>query len=173
MSLIPAFDLNERQSAFVEAILKGRAPGDAAADAGYSTIPTAVYQLLRSPTVLGAIHAGVQRKLQHEAAISLTVLTQIRDDVTAPARVRADIGVKILAMAGHAPRTEREGQHDKPLSQMTQAEMIAFIDRNQAQVEAAERELATRAKDITPPAGVQASVPKAKVVAAKPLDYLD
>lgn len=171
MSLVTA-DLNERQSAFVDAILSGRAPSDAAADAGYSTIPTAVYQLLRSPTVLGAIHAGVQRKLQHEAALSLGVLVKIRDDKDAPARVRADIGVKLMTMAGHAPQ-RKSGHDDKPLSQMTQSEMIEFIERNQASVEAAERELAARAKDITPHAGVTVSVPTPGAATAKPLNYLD
>lgn len=165
MNDLEQFGLNDRQRVFVLAVLEGSTLVDAADKAGYigNTAP------IRSPAVLAAIHAGVQHTLQSEAAASLHVLKRIRDDESAPARVRADIGVKMLQLAGHVmPRTATSGA-DKPLAEMTRDEMVAYIDRNQAAIDRAESELAARAKDVSVPD----SVSKSTDATPNPMTFLD
>jgi hypothetical protein len=174
MSSLSVFEgLNERQAAFAEHVIKGCKPSEAARLAGYSHFVQSSTNLLNSPAVLAAIHAGVQRALQAEAAPSLAVLKKIRDDDTAPARVRADIGAKLLAMAGHAPQRNKDGKDDKPISQMTQGELLEFIERNQRAIDDAEQQLANQAKDVTGAVIVQAGVPDAATLEPSALNYLD
>jgi hypothetical protein len=113
---------------------------------------------------VAAVHQEVQRALQAEAAVSLKVLKAIRDDIAAPVRTRADIGLKLMAMAGFGREIHKTGD-DKPLNEMTQAELLAYMQRNQAEVDKLEAELASRAKDVSSPSGAK---PK-----AKPQTFLD
>ena len=123
--------------------------------------------------MLAALHAAVQESLQTDVPVSLQVLRKIRDDDTAPARVRADIGVKLMQLAGHVAPTHRDEKPSKALSDMTQAELLEHIERNQAAIEKAEAELMAKAKDITPGASVPDSVSKTQATPAKSLNYLD
>lgn len=119
------------------------------------------------------MHAGIQTQIQADAAVNLKVLHDIRDDKNAPARVRADIGVKLLGLAGHIqPRGKNDGPQ-KAISEMSQAELLSYIDENQAAIDKAEAELMAKAKDVSPGAGVTADVPKQGAQDAKGLDYLD
>lgn len=163
--------LSEKQTAFVVA-LRHMSPDDAAKSAGYDGRNAHTY-LLSVPAVLQAVHADVQRNLQADAPVNLRVLRKIRDDDAAPARVRADIGIKMLHLAGHVAPTTRDDKPQKALSDMTQAELLEHIERNQAAIEKAEAELMAKAKDITPSDSVQHSVPKDQGTQAKPLNYLD
>jgi hypothetical protein len=123
--------------------------------------------------VLAALHAAVQESLQTDVPVSLQVLRKIRDDDAAPARVRADIGVKLMQLAGHVAPTHRDDKPVKALSDMTQAELLEHIERNQAAIERAEAELMAKAKDVTPSASVSDSVSKQGTERSKPLNYLD
>jgi hypothetical protein len=128
---------------------------------------------LNSPAVLAALHAAIQESLKTDVPVSLGVLKKIRDDDAAPARVRADIGLQLMKLAGHVAPTTRDDKPQKALSDMTQAELLEHIDRNQAAIEKAEAELMAKAKDITPGDSVQHSVPKDQGAHVKPLNYLD
>lgn len=123
--------------------------------------------------MLAALHEVVQQSLKMDVAVSLTVLRKIRDDDAAPARVRADIGLQLMKLAGHVAPTTREDRPQKALSDMTQAELLEHIERNQAAIEKAEAELMAKAKDITPADSVAHSVPKEHDTQAKSLNYLD
>lgn len=173
MSIVAVNNLSEMQAAFVLHVLDGNSATVAAKLAGYSNYSQSGTNLLNSPAVMAALHAGVQRAIEQDAAVNLDVLRKIRDNDAAPARVRADIGIKLLSLAGHiAPRTKEDGPQ-KAISEMTQAELLAYIDRNQAAIERAESELMAKARDITPAAGVSDSVPKRSDAQAKATDYLD
>lgn len=122
---------------------------------------------------MAALHGGVERAIKADAAINLRVLHEIRDNKDAPARVRADIGVKLLSLAGHiAPRTRDNGP-EKAISEMTQAELLEYIDRNQTAIDKAEAELMSKAKDVSPGVGVTVDVPTQGAKPAKLMDYLD
>lgn len=168
MNDLEQFGLNDRQRLFVEAIVSGCPVDVATLKAGYEN-ELSGYQILRSPHVLAAVHHGVQRLLQAEAPVSLNVLRKIRDDDKAPARVRADVGIKMMQLAGHVVPSTSTSAADKPLAEMTRDEMVAYIDRNQAAIDRAESELAARAKDVSVPD----SVPKSTEAAANTLTFLD
>lgn len=172
MSIVATADLSDRQAAFVESLLEGCTPQVAQTVARYES-PAAYVYLLKTPAVLHAVQVGVQRLLQIDAPVNLRILRKIRDDDAAPARVRADIGLQLMKLAGHVAPTHRDDKPQKALSDMTQAELLEHIDRNQAAIEKAEAELMAKAKDITPGDSVGHSVPTGGAAAPKPLNYLD
>lgn len=163
--------LNEKQTAFVVA-LRSMSADDAAKAAGYDGRTAHVY-LLSIPTVLQAVHADVQRNLQADIWANIRVLRKIRDNDAAPARVRADVALKLSNLAGHVVPTHKDDKPGKALSDMTQAELLEHIERNQAAIEKAEAELMAKAKDITPADSVTHSVSKTTAPSVKPLNYLD
>lgn len=122
---------------------------------------------------MAALHEVVQQSIKSDAAVNLQVLRRIRDDDKAPARVRADIGLQLMKLAGHVAPTTRDDKPQKALSDMTQAELLEHIERNQAAIEKAEAELMAKAKDVTPAGNVPHSVSKDQGAQGKPLNYLD
>ncbi len=165
--------LSERRADFVQHIVKGSKPVDAARNAGYADPDRDGHRLLHSPEVLAAIHAGVQELLVQNAPASLKVLIGIQSDEKAPARVRADIGVKLMQMAGHVTPSGKDGKPVKPISEMTQGELLEHIRTNEEAIQRAELELAGKAKDITPARVVPGNEPKVGQGAAKGVNYLD
>lgn len=157
------------QSDFVRLVVRGLPLSEAARQAGYVNPDVAGAQIMHSAAVQAAVYAGVQRQLQADAGVNLRVLRKIRDDEGAPARVRADIGLKLLQLSGHTVPTTQEGKAQKALSDMTRDEMVAFIEQNQAAIDRAEQELMSRAKDVS----VQDSVPIEQGIGDKPIEYLD
>lgn len=124
------------------------------------------YQLARQPHIASAIHLEIQRLLAlNDAPLARRVLLKILADDAAPPRTRADIGIKLLSMAGHGVRDGDKREHDKPLSDMSPDELRQLIDRNQSEIERIERDLAARAKDV--------SAPMPETIDAKPLSYMD
>lgn len=173
VSTISAFGLTERQSEYVRQLGKGLDPIAAARAAGYSELSAQNTNQINSPAVLAALHELVQRSLKADVPVNLIVLKKIRDDDAAPARVRADIGLQLMKLAGHVAPTTREDKPQKALSDMTQAELLEHIERNQAAIEKAEAELMAKAKDITPADSVTDSVPMTHDTQDKSLNYLD
>ena len=163
MSGLPATrNLTEAEAAFVRAIAAGESPASACRIAGFAEEDA--WKVTRRPQIAAAIHQEVSRAIVADAPISLKVLKEIRNDKGAPARTRADIGLKLLAMAGHGQEKTRSDDA-KPFSAMSAAELIAFVDRNQKEIARLEDELAARAKDVTNQVVHQS--------AGKPLKYLD
>lgn len=163
MSDLPALAvLEEQERAFVREVARGATPAEACRLAGYDE--RQAWDVFRRPRVLVAVHQAVAQALQADAPLSLKVLKTLRDDTSTPARTRADIGLKLLAMAGHGQQSATSDD-SKPLSDMAPAELLAFIDRNQAEIDRLEAELAARAKDV--------SAPIKQHDAAKPQSFLD
>jgi phage terminase small subunit len=168
-----AFGLTDMQMDFVQALAKGFSPAESAERAGYANCVQVGTKLMGLPSVQAAVFEAVQQSLRADASVNLVVLRKIRDDDKAPARVRADIGLQLMKLAGHVAPTTRDDKPQKALSDMTQAELLEHIDRNQAAIEKAEAELMAKAKDVTPGDSVSRSVPKTHDDHAKPLNYLD
>lgn len=158
-----------RQARFVQELARGRKPDDAALASGYRD-SDACYRLLRLPHIMEAVHQEVQRLLvSEEAPASLAVLRMLREDTATPPRVRADIGLQLMKMAGHVAPSHQADKPAKQFSEMTQAELLDYIDRNQAEIERSEAELAARAKDVSAPNG-PVEAPNADT---KSLQFLD
>ncbi len=168
-SLARQTGLNDRQKGFVVAYCRNGHIGKAALEAGYAHVEDG-YRLIRAPHVIAAIHHEVQRRLVAEAApSSLQTLVDLKNDPATPPRVRADIGIQLMKMAGHVAPTTRDNAPGKQIHEMTREEMIAYIDRNQAEIDAA----VNRLSELATPVSAQHSAPKPMQVDANPLSYLD
>ncbi|WP_316399484.1 hypothetical protein [Bradyrhizobium sp. 33ap4] len=88
------------------------------------------------------------------APLAYRVAKSLLQDEKVSARVRAGLSMKVLDRAGHITPTRKdlEPQH-KAFAEMSRDELAAFIERNQAEIDRFEAELASRAKDVS----VQAS----------------
>lgn len=165
--------LTEKQQAFIKHAARGYDLDEAARLAGYAEEPYPSKTPMRSLAVTAALHETVAKALVFDGPVNLNVLRSIRDDSKAPARVRADIAIKMLNMAGHIIPRSKDDRPQKLLSEMTRDEMVAFIDENQKKIEQAEDALASRARDVTNGPGVTVSVPTAQPTADKAMSFLD
>jgi uncharacterized small protein (DUF1192 family) len=160
--------LSEAQRDFVVHIIGGTRPVDAAIYAGFNR--NHAYQLLRVPAIRLAIHECIQADLVSDAPANLKVLRTIRDDETAPKGVRSDIAIKLMRLAGHIEPTKADDNGPtKQLSEMSADELRQYIERNQAEIDRIEGELAARAIDVSAPD----STPNEPIEQANPLNYLD
>lgn len=154
MSALVSRQLTEREAALVAEVANG-IPVDVSAErAGYANVSSA-YIALRRSHVLAALHSEIQRNLVADAPNSFRVLRQIRDDTAAPGRVRADVSIQLVKLAGHVQPTNRDALPDKQPGEMTREEMRNYIDRNKAELERLEDDLAKSAKDVSAQRGDQ------------------
>lgn len=141
--------LTEQQRELVKLlVVDGKPPEEAAQLAGYH--PKSVYRTLRTPAVAAAIGEMIQLDLVSVGApLAYRVAKSLLIDESVSARVRADLSIKILDRAGHIAPTRKEQASEKALSEMTRDDLVTFIDRNQAEIDRIEGELAARATDVT------------------------
>jgi hypothetical protein len=83
------------------------------------------------------------------APLAYRVAKSLLQDEQVNPRVRADLSIKILDRAGHVVPSDRAQAPQKSMSEMSQAELLAF-ERNQVEIDKAEAELAGQAKDVSP-----------------------
>jgi hypothetical protein len=163
--IVTRHGLTDRQAVYVERIVSGFEPREAAKAAGFH--PAYAHKAMRVPAISLAIEREVRRILTDEAApLALrTALVLVRKGSD---RVRADLAVKLLAMAGFGPR-DAGAADEKQLAEMSAAELRAYIERNHAEYERLEAELASRAKLVDAPDSAQIAPP----APSNSLDYLD
>jgi hypothetical protein len=160
--------LSDQQAELIRnLVVLGLPPELAGERSGYH--PKSVYRTLRIPAVAAAVAEGIQFELHTASAGALHVAKVLMHDDKVSPRVRADIAFKILDRAGHVVPSNKGKPPEKALSEMSQAELLAFIERNQAEIDKAEGELAAAAKDVSAPL----NAPKQQAFDAKPLNYLD
>jgi hypothetical protein len=150
MPSIAAYDLSDQQRTLVRLIVnEGKRPEEAAELAGYH--PKSVYKTMRLPAVAAAISESIQLDLAVVGApLAYRVAKSLLQDASVSARVRADLSIKVLDRAGHiAPTRKDSSTQQKVLSEMSRDELAAFIERNQAEIDKVEGELASRAKDVS------------------------
>jgi hypothetical protein len=106
---------------------------------------------MRLPAVAAAISESMQLDLAVVGApLAYRVAKSLLQDTSISARVRADLSIKVLDRAGHiAPTRKDPSSRQKALSAMSRDELAAFIERNQAEIDKVEGELASRAKDVS------------------------
>jgi hypothetical protein len=157
--------LTDQQRLLVHLLInRGKGTEEAGELAGYAK--GSVYSALKRPAVAAAIAEAIQLDLATVGApLAYRVAKNILKDDAVSARVRADLSMKILDRAGHIVPSRKDSGPQKALSEMNQAELLAFIETNQAAIDRAELELAGQARDITPhhPAPID----------AKALNFLD
>ncbi|MTV13170.1 MULTISPECIES: hypothetical protein [Bradyrhizobium] len=150
MTVLTASDITEQQRELVRYIVvQGKSPEEAANLAGYH--PKSVYRTLRLPAVAAAVSESIQLDLAAVGApLAYRVAKSLLQDEKVSARVRADLSMKVLDRAGHITPTRKDlVPQQKALAEMSREELAAFIERNQAEIDKIEGELASRAKDVS------------------------
>jgi len=146
-TLAVRFGLNDRQQDFIRLVASGLDPKLAYAQVGYEGTGLAcqanALRLLRQPNVAAALHSEIARHLATDAALARRVAVEILQDETVSAKVRSDLAVKMLRLAGHVePRAAvADNGPVKTLSEMSTEELRARA----AQLE---DEIASRARPI-------------------------
>jgi len=131
--------LSEQQREFAIAYVANGGNGTAAAvAAGYSehSARSAAYKLTRLPQVETAIRAEQRRVLGGRLANkALAVLEAILSDENAPFGARVDAAKTLLDRGGVvAPKPgDEKDLADKPISRMTEGELIELIQRLEAE----------------------------------------
>jgi phage terminase small subunit len=149
MRALAVSGLTEQQRELVRCIVvEGWPPEEAAKLAGYH--PKSVYRTMRNPAVAAAIAETIQLDLATVGApLAYRVAKSLLQDEKVSARVRADLSIKVLDRAGHTTPTRKDGSREKALNEMTRDELAAFIEKNQAEIDKIEGELASRATDVS------------------------
>lgn len=150
--VVPYKQLTAQQEAFVVAYVAGGGNAtQAAREAGFSEKSARQIggHLTRKQHVMAAIRMEQQRTLRGRlASKALRVLEAILDDSAAPHGARVDAAKTLLDRAGLiAPRTDAdsESRYDKPLNQMSVAELEKLIRENRKKIAAIDAELAEAA----------------------------
>lgn len=157
--------LTDQQRLLVHLVVnQGKGTEEAGELAGYAK--GSVYSALKRPAVAAAIAEAIQLDLAVVGApLAYRVAKSLLSNEKVSERVRADLSMKVLDRAGHIVPSRKDSGPQKAISEMGRAELLAFIEANQAAIDRAEAELAGQARDITPQHDAPAPT--------KPLNFLD
>lgn len=142
-----ARSLNEKQRAFVEALLKPGATNQSALEAAGYSEATSAATILASTAVQAALRAGRRAIIRGE--LGGDALDAMRDMLkpTTPAATRFQAAKWVLE---HGEEGQADG--DKPLSEMSAEELMDFVRKAEAELAEAK---AARFIDVTPNNGAQ------------------
>jgi hypothetical protein len=123
--------LTDKQSAFVDAKVRGLSNTEAARLAGFAFPKQEASRLMHStPNVADAIRKGVALRLHTAAPDALGVLEDIMRDTAAPAPARIRAACHILDRClgrATAQQASSSDSDDKPIGEMSVAELEAYI----------------------------------------------
>lgn len=140
--------LTEKQAKFVKLVTEGVPRGRAAELAGYSAPDQDAWRLVRTPSVIAALHEERERIIKTE--VGSLGLARLIEGLQPGAMARKDqLGYirTALQMAGHLEKaSENKDLSKKDPHQMSAEELRQFIDMGRKSLEV----LDSRAKDITP-----------------------
>jgi len=128
-------ELSDKQASFVRyLVLDGCSPTEAARRANYAQPKQRAWELLQRNTVQAAIRAERTRVIGSDLAnVAVKTLRDIMTDDKAPAAARVSAARTSLEMAGHLGPTGKE-MDDKPIAEMSQAELQELVDKARAAV---------------------------------------
>lgn len=155
--------LTDRQRVFVEAIIEGKNPTQAARRAGYSPeyATQTGYHLLRSPLVSAEIRHRHRATIENDLVpAALATLGSIIRDKDQPSGVRVKASQVALQAGGYLgalKKDEAANTNNKPLSEMTVDELAQAAKEQRERlngaltaVEELQKELAAPVIDIVP-----------------------
>lgn len=131
--------LTKKQQKFIHAYVEGGGNGQAAARAAGYRVSThggrTVHRLLSDPLIRQAIHNERERRIGTKLASSaLSVLEGLMTSPETPAPVRYQSARTVLQMAGHGAAEQASTQTpiDRPLVELSLAELEAFVRDGEA-----------------------------------------
>ena len=130
LALTPGIELTDRQRAFVSAIVtNGGRAGAAARAAGYSDERTAG-KVLALPHVQAAIRLERERVVSGEMAnVALATLREVMTDKAASPAARVQAARTVLELSGDLGKARKDGEVERPLSELSAEELTRLIDR--------------------------------------------
>ncbi|NFV81295.1 terminase small subunit [Magnetospirillum aberrantis] len=153
--------MTEKQQAFVDAVVRGMTPTDAARAAGYEPAVHAgqiAYRLQRTPSVQAALRARFKARIEGDLVpTALTVIEEIMRDSTQPGGVRlkgAQLTLQAANFLNERGRAIEDEEGARGLSEMTVEELERFAMDQRQRLENA---LAV-VEDLRREAGAQANV---------------
>ena len=97
----PKNNLTPKQKTFIECVIKGDNPTQAARNTGYSCPGQASYLLMQNPKILTAIRMRRQTLYQGELAnLAVAALKSVMEDPLAPASARVSAARTVLEEKG-------------------------------------------------------------------------
>jgi len=123
----------EKQAAFVSYYAqKGMNGADAARLAGYGDPKQSAWRLLSLPHVRAAVRAARETAINGDLAkLALETLHDLMANESTPAPVRLGAARFSLEMAGHAAGKQETPLHDRPLAEMSVAELQRFVEEGE------------------------------------------
>jgi Phage terminase, small subunit len=150
-SLPAVLKLDEQEARFVAEMAQCGDLATSVVNVGYKASNPKDFgrRLMRRPQVLAALQIEVARLLLEDSAVGRTVARKLMEDVAVNPKIRADLALRFMNMAGHiAPRARQAGDGPgKSLHEMSIEELRETQDRLQ-------NEILSRAKVIAAPSGV-------------------
>lgn len=131
-------NLSEKQERFVSAITAGNNLTDAARLAGYSMPETQGWRLSQLPHIQRACRARIAAQLNTQGAqVGFSTLIEIATDKTAPKGARVQASNSLLDRAGFVSKVleKQRDSENKPLTEMSAAELEAFISGGMQKLE--------------------------------------
>jgi hypothetical protein len=130
--------LTEQQQRFVaELVASGCTGTEAARKAGFAAPGQEAYRLMRKGHVLAAIREEQTRLIGGSlTSIALKTLSDIMTDTGAPASARVSACRVVVEMGGLLDTGAGDAGKDVPLHEMTEAQLMRFMERAQAVVDA-------------------------------------
>ena len=124
-------DLTASQIIFVEELVSnGRTATEAARRAGYADASQEAWRLMRKPHVLAAIREHRERLISGSLSnIAAETLREVMENKTYPASARVAAARAVWEAAGHFTGPGKELGTGKPLNEMSEDELRAFIAR--------------------------------------------
>ena len=128
--IAPGIELTPKQRAFVAAIVEnGGQSRKAAISAGYSA-PTTSSTLLALPHVQAAIRLERERRISGEMAnVAIATLREVMTDKAASPAARVQAARTVLELSGDLGKARKDGEAERPLSEMSAEELTRLIDR--------------------------------------------
>jgi phage terminase small subunit len=126
-------ETTEQQAAFVRHYATAGVNGAEAAQlAGYAEPRAAAYRLLNKPHVRAAVRAARETAINGDLAkLALETLHELMANETTPAPVRLGAARFSLEMAGHAVGKTETPLADRPLAEMSVAELQRFVEEGE------------------------------------------
>lgn len=107
--------------------------------AGYTAPGSEAVRLMQHPRIRSAVHAERERLFTGDlGSLAITTLRGLMESNDTPSHVRFQAAKFTLQVAGHYEKTGSTiglNGPDKPLAEMTEAELAAFIERGKKEVQ--------------------------------------
>lgn len=127
-------ELTDQQTSFVEQLVSnGCTQTEAARRAGYADPGMEAWRLMRKPHVIAAVREHRERLISGSLAnVAAETFREVMENKAYPAAARVAAARAVWEAAGHFSGADKNKGQDRPLNEMTEDELRAFIAKADA-----------------------------------------